>query len=71
MSELVDIIAEKAGINRHIHPHQLRHTLATHLLEQGIDIRAIQAFLGHRQITTTMILYQNSPFSVSENYTDS
>ncbi len=48
-------IAKKAGINRPIKPHQLRHTFATHLLEQGIDIRAIQALLGHEQITTTMI----------------
>jgi len=46
---------DRAGINRRIHAHMLRHSYATHLLQLGEDIRLIQAGLGHQSITTTQI----------------
>lgn len=52
---IIKDLAAKAGIKKNIHPHTFRHSFATHLVEAGADLRAVQEMMGHKSITTTEI----------------
>ena len=53
--KLVKRAAKRAGIKKKVHPHSLRHAFATHMLEQGVNLKRIQQLLGHSSLRSTMI----------------
>ncbi len=68
IQQIVKDTAERAGITKGVHPHLLRHTVATFLLEKGMPLEQIQRFLGHSKIETTQIYAESSTEMMKEGF---
>jgi len=68
IQQIVKETADRAGITKKVHPHLLRHSVATFLLEKGMPIEQIQKFLGHSKIETTQIYAESTTTMMKNGY---
>ena len=66
--EIIRAAGQRAHIDKPLHPHTLRHSFATHLIQGGADVRTVQELLGHASVTTTQIYTHVSPENLIETY---
>lgn len=68
VSYILKQIMKKSSLHTTIHPHELRHTFATHLMSNGADLRAVQELLGHSSLSTTQIYTHVTTENLQKNY---
>lgn len=70
VERIVKKYAKKAGIEKNVYPHMLRHSFAVHSLKAGMNLRSVQKMLGHSSLTTTQIYLDLTGEDVKKDYND-
>lgn len=65
---ILEKLIQESGLTLKIHPHMLRHTFATHLLNNGADMRTVQELLGHVSLSSTQIYTHVTKEALQQNY---